>query len=70
MRHDLDCLKGCLALLIFDSSPSWIVDGARIKKKDLNVMDIYRFGFMSSNLMLSQNESVLAITGGIDWHHH
>ncbi|KAK4708588.1 hypothetical protein R3W88_029513 [Solanum pinnatisectum] len=59
MKFKVDTHKEWPVPLIADFSPTWIAERAYIEKKDMNVVGHHWFGFISSNLMLSHNESIV-----------
>lgn len=60
MVKTLDMLKEWLASLIsHESEPSCMAEGAKIEKKDLRIAMRSWFGFISNNVMMSQNDYIL-----------
>lgn len=46
-----DDMKAWLDLMIGILAPSWLEDGTIIEKKEMNILERFWFGFISSNLM-------------------
>lgn len=59
LKQGMDALKIWLPPVISKITPIWIFDIVKIEKKDMNITFQYCLGFISSNLISSQNMSIL-----------
>lgn len=55
----LENMKKWRSLIIYDSAPKWIKVRVLIEKKDLIIVAMFWFSFISSTIMPSQSEWIL-----------